>query len=328
VHSMRETMANIDKKFWESQWQSHEFDRLDVENKLFTHPPIKFKDLDAYISEHKVITGPIFPFDVRTDVVKVTNGMDMVPITIQLNNRDMTFVTKDGISYGRVNIFGKVTTIIHRIVQQFEDTVEVKEPSELLTKTLDHKSLYWKSLPLQPGEYRLDIAIKDVNNSDHIGIYARSITVPSFEDKKISASSLILADQMDPVSSREISAGSFVLGNLHIRPKVASDLQKTVVFKRNQEFNFWMQFYNLGIDEKTKSNSAIVSYQIVDESSHATVFEKKIDSNEIDTHSDQLTIQKTLYIGGLQPSKYLIQVNIDDQILKQQLTKTAQFIVE
>ena len=48
------------------------FDRIDMAAKLFAPPPIKFKDLDAFMSEHKLLTGPIFPFDVRTDFVKVT----------------------------------------------------------------------------------------------------------------------------------------------------------------------------------------------------------------------------------------------------------------
>ena len=120
------------------------------------------------------MNGPRFPFDVRTDFVKVTDSMDLVPITIQIRNRDITFVTKDGVSKGVVNILGKVTTIMHKTVQTFEDTVEVEEPSELLEKSLDRKSLYWKALPLPPGLYRLDIAIKDVNNPDHIGILRKS----------------------------------------------------------------------------------------------------------------------------------------------------------
>ena len=63
-----------------------------------------------FVSEHKLLTGPVFPFDVRTDFVKVTEGMDLVPITMQIKNRDITFVTKDGVSKGVVNILGKVTT--------------------------------------------------------------------------------------------------------------------------------------------------------------------------------------------------------------------------
>ena len=90
--------------------------------------------LNAFISEHKILTGPPFPFDVRTDFVKVTDNTDLVPITLQIRNRDITFVTKDGVSKGVVNILGKVTTITDKTVQTFEDTVEVDQPSELLRK--------------------------------------------------------------------------------------------------------------------------------------------------------------------------------------------------
>ena len=37
-----------------------------------------------------------------------------------------------------------------------------------------------------------------------------------------------------------------------------------VSFNRGQDLNFWMQVYNLGIDEATKSNNATVTYQIID----------------------------------------------------------------
>ena len=96
----------------------------------------------------------------------------LVPITCRWKNRDITVVTKDGVAKGVVNILGKVTTLTHKTVQTFEDTVEVEQPSELLEKTLDSQSVYWKALPLQPGLYRLDIAIKDVNNPDHMGTTA------------------------------------------------------------------------------------------------------------------------------------------------------------
>ena len=118
-------------------------------------------------------------------------------------------MTKDGVSKGVVNILGKVTTLTDKTVQTYEDTVEVEQPAELLEKSLDRKSVYWKALPLMPGIYRLDIAIKDVNNPDHVGIYARGIDVPIYEDEKLGASSLILADKMNPVSSHDIGDGNF-----------------------------------------------------------------------------------------------------------------------
>jgi GWxTD domain-containing protein len=308
--------------------QGKEFDRIEMAAKLFAPPPVKFKDLDAFVTEHKVLTGPPFPFDVRTDFVKVTESTDMVPITIQIRNRDITFVTKDGVSKGVVNILGKVTTIMHKTVQTFENTVEVPVPAELLEKTLDRRSVYWVALPLPPGLYRLDIAIKDVNNPDHIGIYGRGIEVPVFNDEKLGASTLILADEMYTVSSRQIGSGNFIIGNTFVRPRVSANPATPVSYHRNQDLNFWMQVYNLGIDEASKSNSATVTYQISDAATNTVILEKQLESKDLGAHSDQLTVEKTLPMAGLPPGKYKVTVKINDAISKQEIAQSAPFVVE
>jgi GWxTD domain-containing protein len=312
------------------QAQGKEFDRIELAAKLFAPPPIKFADLDAFVSEHKILSGPPFPFDVRTDFVKVTDSTDLVPITLQINNRDITFVTKDGVSKGVVNILGKVTTIMHKTVQTFEDTVEVDEPSELLQKSLDFKKVYWKALPLQPGLYRLDIAIKDVNNPDHIGLFAQSLNVPFFQDEKLGTSSLILADEMHTVSSRDIGEGNFIIANTYVRPRVSSNAATPVSFNRSQtrELSFWMQVYNLGIDDATKSNSATVTYEIVDSASGNVILTKELQSKDLGAHSDQLTVEKSLPIAGLPPGKYKVTVKINDAISKQEIAQSAPFVVE
>src|SRR6201996_8029954 len=115
-----------------SSQQSKEFDRLDTFAKLFAPPPVKFADLDDFLASSKVLSGPPFLFDVRTDYVKLTNETVMVPVTLQIRNGDITYSTKEGDSVGTVNILGRVSTITHRIVYTFEDTVKVETPSDLL----------------------------------------------------------------------------------------------------------------------------------------------------------------------------------------------------
>jgi GWxTD domain-containing protein len=321
-------LENLGKGPETSSQQSKEFDRIELAAKLFAPPPIKFTDLDNFISEHKVLNGPVFPFDVRTDFVKVTDSTVLVPVTVQLKNRDITFVTKDGVSKGLVNILIKVTTLTHKTVQSQEDTVSVEEPAELLEKAQEGKRVYWKALPLIPGLYRLDIAIKDVNNPDHVGIYGSSLDVPAFHDEKLATSSLILADEMNLVSSRDIGEGNCVIGNTHICPRVSSNRATPVSFKRSQQLNFWMQVYNLGIDDNTKSNLATVTYQIVDTASNTVVFEKQLESKDLGAHSDQLTVEKTLPMAGLQPGKYKVTIKVNDTISKQEIAQSAPFVVE
>jgi GWxTD domain-containing protein len=311
-----------------SSQNSKQFDRIELQAKIFAPPPVKFKDLESAISEHKLISGPIFPFDVRTDFVRVTDNTVLVPITLQIKNRDVTFVTKEGVARGQVNILGKVTTIMHKTVQTFEDTVELEQPAELLEKSLDGQRVYWKALPLLPGLYRLDIAIKDVNNPDHVGIYGRSLEVPVFHDEKLAVSSLILADKMNAVDSHSIGSGNFVIGNTFIRPRVAPNPATPVSFKRGQSLNFWMQVYNLGIDEGTKSNQAKVTYQIVDAANNNVLLEKQLDSKDLGAHSDQLTVENTVPVAGLQPGKYKVTIKVADAISKQEIAQSAPFVVE
>jgi GWxTD domain-containing protein len=321
-------MENLGKGPNSSSEGAKEFDRIELAAKLFAPPPIKFTDLDNFISEHKLLTGPVFPFDVRTDFVKVTDSTVLVPVTVQLKNRDITFVTKDGVSKGVVDILIKVTTLTHKTVQSQEDTVEVQEPAELLQKAQDRKSVYWKALPLMPGLYRLDIAIKDVNNPDHVGLYGSSLEVPTFHDETLATSSLILADEMNLVSSRDIGQGSCVIGNTHICPRVMPNRATPVSFKRSQQLNFWMQVYNLRIDDATKSNEAKVTYQIVDTVTNSVVFEKELESKDLGAHSDQLTVEKSLPMAGLQPGKYKVTIKVNDTISKQEIAQSAPFVVE
>lgn len=304
-----------------------EFDRLDQYAKLQAAPLIKFKDLQEFITSHKVLTGPFFPFEVRTDFVRVTDDTVLVPITLQIRNRDITYNSKNGVSRGVVNILGRVSTITGRIAQTFEDTVEVDEPSELLPKTLDSKSVYWKALPLRPGHYRLDVVIKDVNNPEHIGTYARAFIVPEYDDDKLATSSLILADKMRQVPSKDIGTGNFVIGNTYIRPRVSGASSQPVSFKRNQDLDFWMQIYNLKINPKTKQNEATVHYQVIDLGTNKTLFESTEAASKLNPNSDQVTLEKSMPLTGLQPGKYQITISVNDGVSKQQLAQSAPFEV-
>ncbi|HEY0794429.1 MAG TPA: GWxTD domain-containing protein [Acidisarcina sp.] len=308
--------------------QSKQFERMELFAKLSAPPPIKFKDLEAFLVNHKVLTGPVFPFDVRTDFVKVTDDTVLVPLTLQMRTRDITFNTKDGVSKGEVNILGRVTTIAGRVVQTFEETVGVEIPAELLPKSLDTMQLYWKALPLRPNRYRIDIAIKDVNNEDHVGTWARAVTVPKYDEDRLSASSLILADKMERVPSKEIGTGNFIIGNTKLRPRVSLSGTTPAVFKRNQNLNFWMQVYNLNFDEKTKQNSAVVRYQVADAVSKKVLLDLSENSKTLGANADQLTLEKSFPLASLQPGRYELKITVSDNVSKQEIDPSAVFTVE
>jgi GWxTD domain-containing protein len=305
--------------------QTKEFDRLQQYAKLQAPPPVKFKDLEEIVS-HKINVN-LMPFDVRADFVKVTGDTVLVPVTIQIKNRDVTFVNKDGVQRGTVNIFGRVTTLSGHIAQTFEDTVQADIPAELLARAAENSQVYWKALPLRPGRYRFDIVVKDVNG-DRTGNWSKGVVVPDFEDDKLEASSLIVADTMEPVAAKNVGTGMFVIGTTKVRPRVASSDGKPVVFKRNQKLNFWMQVYNLSVDDKTHKPSATVEYDVVNSATNKAVIHTVESTASMGNIGDQVTLQKTLSAANLDPGIYRIEIKVNDNISKQTVDPTATFAVE
>jgi GWxTD domain-containing protein len=311
-----------------SQNQSKQFDRLDRYAKLMAAPEIKFKDMEAFMTTSKILTGPPFLFDVRTDYVKVTNDTILVPITVQIRNSDITFVSKDGVATGTVNILGRVSNLNHKAMFTFEEPVGVQVPSELLARKKNDLSVYWKSLPLRPGLYKIDIVIKDVNNPDHVGRWQRSLNVPRYDDDRLASSSLILAGTMERVPSRDIGAGNFVISDTHIVPRVPTGIGVPVTYHRAQSLNFWMQVYNLGIDEKSKQNGATIEYQILDLATNKAVLQTEELTAKTNPNADQVTIEKSLPLASLVPGKYQVNIKVNDGITKQQIAESAPFIVD
>jgi GWxTD domain-containing protein len=310
-----------------SSQQSKQFDRLDTFAKLFAPPPVKFADLDEFLSSAKILTGPPFLFDVRTDYVRLTNDTVMVPLTLQIRNGDITYNTKDGDSKGVVNILGRVSNINHHVIQTFEDTVTVETPSDLLQRTKNNVSVYWKAVPLPPGKYKVEIAIKDVNNPDHLGTWKRSVDVPKYDEDRLASSSLILASSMERVPSKDVGTGNFVIGNTKLTPRVPATISTPVVFHRGQNLNFWMQVYNLGIGDN-KKNDATIEYQVLDMATNKQILSASESAAKLNPNADQLTLEKTMPLASLEPGRYQVTIKVNDGVSKQQIASSAPFIVE
>jgi len=303
---------------------SKEFDRLQQFAALQRPPVVKFKDLEEVVS-HK-LSYNLLPFDVITDFVKVTSDTVLVPITIQVRNKDVTFVEKQGVQTATINIFGRLTTLTGRVAQTFEDTVNVQTPSELLPKEQEKPSVYWKAVPLRSGRYRLDVVLKDVNG-DRMGSWSRGIMVPEYSEDRLAVSSLILADVMEKVPTKNVGAGSFVIGDTKVRPRVP-DAGKPASFKRNQRVNFWMQVYNLGIDQQTHKPSATVEYEVTNLANHKAIVHAIESTQQMGNVGDQLTLAKSLLLASVEPGLYQVTIKVDDKVSKQSVAPTITFTVE
>ena len=179
----------------------------------------------------------------------------MVPITVLVPNREMTYQSSDGVHRASLNLFARVSTLTGRVVQTFETEIRSDIPDSLLQQSMKGSSITQKSMPLKTGLYRLDIVIKDTGSGD-VGVVNARLAVPPFAEEKLTGSSVILADDMQPVATREIGLGQFVIGSTRVRPK----LDKT--FRADQAMGIYLQAYGLKVDETTHKNNATIEVEV------------------------------------------------------------------
>jgi GWxTD domain-containing protein len=294
-----------------------EFSRLDLYAKIQQAPPVKFKDLEAVVTS-RLVRNQI-AFDYRWDYLRITSDTILVPISIQIQNKQLSFQEKDGIQSATMNLFARITTLSGRNVQTFEDPIVHDIPNSLLQQSLKGFSIYQKAVPLSPGLYRLDIVVKDVN-SGNVGVVNTNLRVPRYEDDKLSSSSLILADQIQRVSAKDIGVGQFVLGDVKVRPKMDS------TFATNDNLGIFLQIYNLKVDEKTHKANASVQYRVMKDKQSVLKFDEG--SEQISQRGDELTLEKALALKSLAPGKYKLEVQVTDNTTKESITPTADFTVK
>jgi len=301
-----------------------EFELLERNAALLRPPKLRPMEREDI---HHFIRYSMVPFDVRADFIKTGSDMVLVPVTIQVQNKDITFESKDGVARGVVNIYGHVYTMTDRAAQVFEDTVSLDIPAELIEKTMQNHSVYWKALPLPPGRYHMDIVVKDVKG-DRVGALSKPLTVPAFSDDKLASSSLILADLMERVPRNSIGAGNFVIDDTKVRPRVEGADGKPASFRRDQKMNVWMQVYNLGVDGQSNKPSATIEYDVVNSSTNTAVMHLQDSTAAMGSSGGKITLQKSVPLEKMQPGTYRLTIKVNDNVSRQTIAPSVNFAVE
>jgi GWxTD domain-containing protein len=298
----------------------NEFSRLEQFAKLQRAPVIKFKDLQAVVDS--TIKYNTLPMQVRADYIKVTDATVLTNLTVAFNRNDLQYSTKNNNATATVNLYGRITTLSRRSVNWFEDTVQVGPiPAEMLQKAMNGQSIYFKSIPLQPGTYRLNIVAKDTV-AGTMNNFEMPLHVPEYQEDAIGSSSLILADQIERLPTTSVGAGPFVIRSSKVRPRVGD------TFKQSEKMGIYTEFYNLGMNEKTRKPEGSVDYEVINNATKQTVINFSEDISHMPNASASLvTVEKMLPLNKLEPGKYTLKINLNDKLKNQTIKQSAPFTV-
>jgi len=296
--------------------RENEFERLTLYFEV-QHAPGKFRDLAGIVTAR--IVGEQLPFQYRADFLRATSNTVLVPITVQLKNRDLSYKSNMGLQSAVLDLYARITDVGGRTVQTFEDEISRDVPDSLFATSRDMSSIYQKAVPLRSGLYRLDIVIKDTQ-SGKVGVLGTALRVPRFDEEKLDASSLILADRIEPVSSRQAGAGQLVLNSFKVRPTLSQE------FSGTDKLGIYLQLYNLRVDEETHKTKVSVVYRILRDQQE--IWHVVETPEHLHQGGEQLTVERFIPVSSLSPGKYTIEVTALDLLTEQTVMRNAEFTVK
>jgi GWxTD domain-containing protein len=298
--------------------QDSPFRRLEIINNLQRPPQVKFSDLQASLTDSPVIDQNPLAFDLQVDFFRQSDERVITTFTIQTSNRELTFEDQGGLQTARMNIFGRVTAVSGKRSGIFEDSVTASATAEELAEARDRKSVYQKAIALTPGTYKVDVVVRDVKSGNR-GIVPMGFTVPRYDDKKLSTSSMILAARLRTTTERDIG-GQFVIGNAKVVPNLSG------VFKQGQEVGVYLQVYNAGVDQTTLRPAVEVEYVV--SRNGKEIHRQPEDWSGLSDSGQRLTLARLMPTDNLATGDYEIKVITKDKVTGQVIENKGKFTIE
>src|SRR5947209_11372615 len=299
--------------------QDNPFSRLLLLSQLSQAPQVKFHDMEEKLS---VTGGGVLEenplnFDVRVDFFRQSDARVITAITVQTENKDLTFKETGGLQRARMNIFGRIIAVSGKRVGIFEDAVETTATPEELADAKGRKSAYQKAVPLAPGgTYKVEVVVRDVKTGA-TGIRKIGFTVPKYDPKQLGASTLVLASKLQ--NATNFDSQQFMIGQTKVIPNLSGE------FQRGQQVGIYMQVYNVGTDQTTLRPSVDVQYVVLKDGKE--VGKTNEDWQGLADNGQRLTLARLLNTTNMAPGKYSIEVRIRDRVSGQSLTQSGEFSV-
>lgn len=298
--------------------QDTPFRRMEIINNLQRPPQVKFSDLAGIAGgDSGVLDNNPLNFDLRIDFFRQSDDRVIATFTVQTNNKDLKFEPSGGLETARLNVFGRVTAVSGKRSGIFEDAVVTTASREELTDMRDRKSVYQKAIALTPGTYKVDVVVRDVGTGNR-GIVNMGFTVPKYDDKKLSTSSMILASKLRSTTDRDIG-GQFVIGNAKVIPNLSG------VYKQGQEVGVYLQVYNAGIDQTTLRPAVDVEYVLM--KGGKEIFRQPEDWSGLSDSGQRLTLARLLPTDRLPVGEYELKVLTKDRVGGQVIENKGRFTI-
>lgn len=295
------------------------FARYELAARAQAPPVLKYKALKELVQVNVSFNN--LPFDVRQDYFRLNEVQVLVPITVQIPNKQLTFKSGPAGEVARMAVYGIVTSLTNQVVHEFEGEFITSFSKQDVESGQQKSSVYQKIIPVSGNtRYKLELVLKDLN-SGNVGVVQRPIIPPPLSKENLSASSLVLSSAIQPLPTIPTRDVMFVLGDVKIYPKIDKR------FTRQMPLGIYLQVYNVSLDPGTLAPSLRVSYKLSkDGQPLKAATDEKGESTQFFSGM-RVVLIKQLSLTTLEPGKYQINVEVLDRLTDRKVEAGDTFTV-
>ena len=275
-------------------------------------PPVKYADLKSFVEID--VSFETLPFSHRIDYFNLNQERGLVVLTVEIDNRELTFAPDESGPRAKLAVYGIVTSLSHRISDEFEADLVAEGGMPA------NRSAYQRILLLErKGRYKLDLVIKDLN-SGKAGV-RRLALIPPSPRTELGTSSILLSKGVRFLEDAAEADEMFVLGNVHIRPSLDK------IFDPSDELHHYLQVYNAAFDHTTMRPSLELVYEI-HRDGQTLVKQVDVQGDAIQFLSSQrVVLVRPFSLRTLAPGSYQIVLTVRDLIQDSEVQVTDRFEV-
>jgi GWxTD domain-containing protein len=299
-----------------SRAQDSPFEVMNLQLDMERDSPFSRNSIGSTTDSPIVNDNPL-NFDTQINYFRQSDNRVLAALTIQTDNDQLVFTNSGGLQTARLNILGSIITLANRRIGKFEDSVTTIATPDELNSTKTRKSAYARAFTLEPGRYRVDVMLRDVQ-SGAMGVQHVGFVVPEFPADRLSTSSIVLAAKLENLE-RGAAVGPFVIGTTKVIPNLSA------TYRRNEPVGVYLQVYNAAIDQTTLKPAADAEYVLLKDGKELS--RQVEDWNQINDAGQRLTLTRLIDTRTLIPGDYQIQINIRDHVSGQTTSPSAKFTI-
>jgi VWFA-related protein len=237
-----------------------------------------------------------------------------VPISLLVPGSEIPFTSSSEQDKATLDVIGEVIDENKRPAGQLRDTVKLAVSTSQAVRSKNVQ--YNNGFTLTPGKYHIKFVLRE-NQTGRLGSFETDLTIPEFKSVPVKMSSVILASQLQPVTSKRKGQNPLVRDGSELIPSV------TRVFSSGQHLYLYFEVYDPAKpgganDAKAAPGtkpSAIrlltnVSFLQGNAKTYETPLVEADDVNTPDRHA--AAFQLDVPLSQLKPGFYTCQVNVVD----------------